>query len=170
MGIIEELYAEVVDGMRYDYEIAQWDIKRMTDEEVKTKDLPEIVAYFIKENKVGCCLHFAMALYYKMQQAGIECYILTTEENLFDVNRTDNYVSVLYQNKEGWFIANPVATVKGSTENNLAIPEKEFVKKHKVSKLYVPYGMYRDLLFFKDFVDKPFGIFEGVLFSDSLFL
>ncbi|MBR0350953.1 MAG: hypothetical protein IJH76_03955 [Clostridia bacterium] len=153
---IQSLYESVVEGNRYDLIEATQHNKEMYLADVKARDLPLIEANYISHFHVGCCLHYGMALFYKMRMHNIPCYIaITKEENPETHKKTDNHVSVCYIKKGIRYIADPVETVKTWLGDFYDIPIARYLKEYKKIKLYDPYGEYGDELFFKDFLSHP---------------
>lgn len=159
---ISSLFSQVTSGNHYDIEKANAHHVEMTLAKVKAKDLPNIEEAFIKQNHTGCCLHYGMMLFKGLREAGLETYIsITLEENLTTGEKDDNHVSVCYIKDGKMFIADPVATVKGSTEKQYDIPFEEFKKNHGTIWLYDPYGEHGDMLFFEGFIAHPLKTFSA---------
>lgn len=160
--MLSSFFSHVTSGNGYDLDSAITHQARLVQSKIKAKDLPSAMATFIMQNHVGCCLHYGMALFKEFREAGYEAYIsITLEENLTTGEKTDSHVSVCYVKDDEMFIADPVATVKGSTEKQYDIPIEEFKEAHGTIWLYDPYGEYGDMLFFEGFLAHPLKTFSA---------
>ena len=99
---MEKLFYEVVTGNHYDLEEAnKHNDKLRKKDKVKAKDMPSTELNFIKEHHCGCCLHYGMALFKLMRDAGMKCFIsISVEENPETHKKTDRHVSVYYIKNE----------------------------------------------------------------------
>ena len=158
--MLSSFFSHVTSGNSYSLDAALAHHAELIKAKAKAKDLPNIEAAFIMKNHVGCCLHYGMFLFKELREAGYEAYIsITLEENLTTGEKNDSHVSVCYVKDDEMFIADPVATVKGSTEKQYDIPLGEFKKKHGTIWLYDPYGENGDMLFFEGFMAHPLKTF-----------
>ena len=158
---IEEIYNEVVTGGKYDFEVASKHNMEMFLADVKAADLPLIEANFVAQNHVGCCLHYGMALFAKLREQEVECYIaITKEENPTTHEKTDNHVSVCYLKNGKRYIADPVESVKGGKGLFFDIPIEEYNKENGTIWMFDPYGVDGNKLFFQEFLSHPIEILE----------
>lgn len=147
---MRKIYEKTIENNVYDYAAAQKNLMEVLDQKVKAKEMPSIMAEFVETKHRGCCLHYAMTLYKFMHEAGYEVYLVTTPE-------TDGqtHASVCYEEAGRRFIADPVETIKTGDWRYAKIPFEEFVEKNEWVKLYEPYGIYGDELFFEKFLGYP---------------
>ena len=96
---MKKMYEKVVTGNAYEYEKANAHHAVLTQAKTLAKDMPQVETEFISENHCGCCLHYSMALYKLMKEAGIEAYIsVTLEENpVTKIRLTPNGKTLYYQ-------------------------------------------------------------------------
>lgn len=124
---IQEIYNKVIEGSRYDYDVASAHHKILISQGVCAAEMPRIEEEYLKQNHVGCCLHFGMYLFKKMREQGYNCFIaITVEENPKTHEMTDNHVSVCYSEENEWFIADPVKTLKEGVDNCYKIPITDY--------------------------------------------
>ena len=69
---MEKLFYEVVTGNHYDLEEANKHTGDLIKKSVKAKDMPSTELKFIRKHHCGCCLHYGMALFKLMRDAGME--------------------------------------------------------------------------------------------------
>ena len=159
---MEKMYKEVVTGNRYDYERANQHHVELTLQIVMAKDMPNIESAFIYANHCGCCLHYGMALFKLLREAGIDAYIsITMEENPITHEMTDNHVSVYYIKDGKEYIADPVETVKSGKGEYFDIPVQEYYENNGTIWIYDPYGEYGEELFYQSFLNHPLKTFNG---------
>lgn len=144
---MENMYAKVVTGNKYDREIAARHNFAMYKAKVKAKDIAKIESDFIQHNHVGCCLHYALALYNLLYEAGYEVYLVTTPED-----DGDNHASVCYALNGKRYIADPVETVITGDFSYIRIPFEKFKNENAWLKVFEPNGMYGEELFFENFL------------------
>lgn len=72
---MEKLFYEVVTGNHYDLEEANKHTGDLIKKSVKAKDMPNTELKFIRKHHCGCCLHYGMALFKLMRDAGMKCFI-----------------------------------------------------------------------------------------------
>ena len=153
---IKKYYNEVVTGNRYDLDGASKHNQEMITAKVKASDMPLIEKRFISQNHYGCCLHYGMTLFHILREHMIKCYIaITLEENPITHEKTDSHVSVCYIKDGKRYIADPVETVKAGKGEYYDIPIKYYMKEQGTIRLYDPYGVYGNLLFFEGFLNHP---------------
>ena len=68
---MEKLFYEVVTGNHYDLEEANKHTGDLIKKSVKAKDMPSTELKFIRKHHCGCCLHYGMALFKLMRDAGM---------------------------------------------------------------------------------------------------
>lgn len=159
---ILSLFSQVTSGNHYDIEKAIAHHAEMTNAKVKAKDLPDIEEAFIKQNNAGCCLHYSMFLFKLLREAGYESYLsMTLEENPVTGEKTDWHMSVCYMKDGEMLFADPVETVKGSTEKQYDISLEEFQKIQGTIWVYDPYGENGEMEFYKDFMFNPLKVFSA---------
>ena len=159
---MKKMYEKVVTGNAYEYEKANAHHAVLTQAKTLAKDMPQVETEFISENHCGCCLHYSMALYKLMKEAGIEAYIsVTLEENPVTKKLTDNHISVCYVKDGERYIADPVETAKTGKGEYFDIPIEEFAKVNGTIWIYDPYGEYGNELFYDGFLNHPLEIFKG---------
>ncbi|MBR3132656.1 MAG: hypothetical protein IKG42_01020 [Clostridia bacterium] len=159
---MKTMYKTVVTGNRYDYERANQHHGELISQKVKAKDMPSIESAFIDTNHCGCCLHYGMALFKLLREAGIDAYIsITMEENPITHKMTDNHVSVYYVKDGKGYIADPVETVKSGKGENFDIPVQEYYDNNGTIWIYDPYGEYGEELFYQGFLNHPLKTFNG---------
>ncbi len=161
MDVIGICYKQVTaDGM-YDYEVAAEHNAKVLSADVTAAELPLIEANFVAQNHVGCCLHYGMALFAKLREHNVECYIaITKEENPVTHKKTDNHVSVCYLKDGKRYIADPVETVKTGKGEYFDIPLEKYHEEQGTIWIFDPYGEYGNELFFKGFLSHPIEILE----------
>ena len=144
---IKEMYLEVVNGNIYNLEKANAHTMSIVGSGVKANQMPELEAEFVKENHVGCCLHYAMYLIKMLHDAGIKAYLTTTPEEDGAM-----HASVLYFDEKGdKHIADPVADIKkGTVTEHMCIDCDEFVREAIRNEIahYDLYGNYGEEEFF----------------------
>ena len=161
MNIIEKCYNEVVTGNKYDFEGATKHNGEMIAAKVKANDMPIIESRFVRENHLGCCLHYGMTLFKMLREHLVDCYIaITLEENPTTHQKTDNHVSVCYLKDGKWYIADPVETVKKGKGEYFDIPIDYYALTQGTIWLYDPYGEYGGELFFEGFLNHPIETFK----------
>ena len=122
---MEKLFYEVVTGNHYDLEEANKHTGDLIKKSVKAKDMPSTELKFIRKHHCGCCLHYGMALFKLMRDAGMECFIsVSAEENPETHKKTDRHVSVYYIKNGKKYIADPVEAVKTGTLRWKALSRK----------------------------------------------
>lgn len=144
---MENMYAKIVTGNKYDWKIATSHNFEMYKAKVKAKDIAKIEFDFIQHNYVGCCLHYALALYNLLYEAGYEVYLVTTPED-----DGDNHASVCYALNGKRYIADPVETVITGDFSYIRIPFEKFKNENAWLKVFEPNGMYGEELFFESFL------------------
>lgn len=144
---MENMYAKIVTGNKYDRKIAASHNFEMYKAKVKAKDIAKIETDFIQHNHVGCCLHYALALYNLLYEAGYEVYLVTTPED-----DGDNHASVCYALNGKRYIADPVETVITGDFSYIRIPFEKFKNENAWLKVFEPNGMYGEELFFENFL------------------
>lgn len=144
---MENMYAKIVTGNKYDRKIATSHNFEMYKAKVKAKDIAKIEFDFIQHNHVGCCLHYALALYNLLYEAGYEVYLVTTPED-----DGDNHASVCYALNGKRYIADPVETVITGDFSYIRIPFEKFKNENAWLKVFEPNGMYGKELFFENFL------------------
>lgn len=144
---MENMYAKIVTGNKYDRKIATSHNFEMYKAKVKAKDIAKIEFDFIQHNHVGCCLHYALALYNLLYEAGYEVYLVTTPED-----DGDNHASVCYALNGKRYIADPVETVIRGDFSYIRIPFEKFKNENAWLKVFEPNGMYGEELFFENFL------------------
>lgn len=159
---MEKMYKNVVTGNEYNYEKANEHHAMLIAAKTIARDMPEVETEFISKNHCGCCLHYGMALFKLMRDAGLEAYIsITLEENPETGKMTDNHVSVCYVKDGKRFIADPVETVKTGEGEFFNIPIEEYSKANGTVWIYDPYGEYGNELFYQGFLAHPIDVFKG---------
>lgn len=159
---MEELYNKVVAGNVYNYHRAYSHNLKLFKEKTVTKKMPGIELDFISKYHCGCCLHYGMALFKLMRDAGYEAYIaITAEENPITHDMSENHVSVCYIKNGQKFIADPFETVRSGKIKYFDIPIEKFAQINGTVKLYDPYGEYGNELFYENFLNYPIEIFKG---------
>ena len=153
---VKEIYDIIVAGKKYDYVRATKHNDDMMENKVLAKDLPGIEEEFLSCSNYGCCLHYAMALFKRLYEAGFICYIaICLEENPQTHSLSDMHCSVYYIEGYKKFIADPVETVKGGKDDYSHIPFDHYHEMHGTIWLYDPYGEHGDKPFFTDFLCFP---------------
>ncbi len=159
---MEKLFYEVVTGNHYDLEEANKHTGDLIKKSVKAKDMPSTELKFIRKHHCGCCLHYGMALFKLMRDAGMECFIsVSAEENPETHKKTDRHVSVYYIKNGKKYIADPVEAVKTGTLGFDQIPLESFIKENGDVWIFDPYGEHGDEEFFSSFMGSPLATFTG---------
>lgn len=159
---MEKMYKKVVTGNEYNYQKANEHHAMLIEQKAVAKDMPKIETEFLTQNHYGCCLHFGMALFKIMRDAGLKTYIsITLEENPITGQMTDKHVSVCYVKDGKRFIADPVETAKTGKGEYFDIPIEEYSKANGTVWIYDPYGEYGDELFYNGFLNHPIETFKG---------
>ena len=160
---MEKLFYEVVTGNHYDLEEAnKHNDKLRKKDKVKAKDMPSTELNFIKEHHCGCCMHYGMALFKLMRDAGMKCFIsISVEENPVTHEKTDRHVSVYYIKDGKEYIADPVEAVKTGTLDFTQIPLESFIRENGTVWIFDPYGEHGDEEFFSSFMATPLATFTG---------
>ena len=160
---MEKLFYEVVTGNHYDLEEAnKHNDKLRKKDKVKAKDMPSTELNFIKEHHCGCCLHYGMALFKLMRDAGMKCFIsISVEENPVTHEKADMHVSVYYIKDGKEYIADPVEAVKTGTLDFTQIPLESFIRENGTVWIFDPYGEHGDEEFFSSFMGSPLATFTG---------
>lgn len=159
---MEKQFYEVVTGNHYDLKEASKHIDKLGKDKVKAKDMPSIEPKFIRKHHCGCCLHYGMALFKLMRDAGMECFIsISREENPVTHEKTDKHVSVYYIKEGKAYIADPVEAVKTGTLGFAKIPLESFIKENGTVWIFDPYGENGDEEFFGSFMATPLATFTG---------
>ncbi len=163
MNIIEKSYMEVITGNRYDPDGADWHNTEMKALKVLARDMPEAESYFLETNHFGCCLHYGMALFYKLRKLEVPCFIaITFEDDPVTGEQTDMHVSVCYTKDGDKYIADPVESVKRNGEGKyFDIPFDYYCLSKGMVWLFNPYGKHGDELFFEDFLCHPMEIIRA---------
>ena len=148
---IRKQYEEVVVGNRYDLAQAGTHTSTLLNSGIKANQMPETEAAFVKENHIGCCLHYSMYLIALLHQAGVKCYFTTTPEE-----DGASHCSVLYFDEKGEkYIADPVMDVQnGTVDSHMCISYDEFVSKAIRNEIshYDLFGEYGEEAFFGEFL------------------
>lgn len=159
---MEKMYKEVVTGNVYDFDRANAHHGVLIAAKTLARNMPKVETEFISENHCGCCLHFGMALFKLMRDAGYEAYIsITLEENPITHQMTDNHVSVCYIKDGKQYIADPVETIKTGKGDYFDITIEKYSKTNGTIWIYDPYGEYGDELFYEGFLNHPLRTFKG---------
>ena len=160
MTTIGEIYKKVTEGGVYDYPFAGKQQETLINLKTRAELMPEVIWTWMKSEKRGCCLNFALAMVHLLHKEGIEVYLATTPEaNPQNGQRTHLHASVCYVKNGEMLFADPVATVKDGKQDCFQISLDEFKKdmllEGECISIYDLYGENKKKLFFGDFTFYP---------------
>lgn len=92
--IVKFFCFQVATNKIYDLTSATNHIQTLMYEGIQARQLPSVMLERLQDEKRGCCLHFAAALYGKLQRQSIKCWLAVTF-----TSEQHPHVSVCYQDK-----------------------------------------------------------------------
>lgn len=160
---MESIYRNLVMEGKYDCDGAARHRRRLKNCNVKAKEMPAREAEYVLHNRRGDSLQYAMALFKMLRDANIEAYIaLVVVDRHRKQPKMNDHFGVCYIDAKGKvYIADPIATImkKGEIEHH-RIPIEEYARRKGKIRMYDPYGVYGEKLFFESFLENPKGIYK----------